>query len=412
MKKQISIQLLLFSIFMALNNASAFDNIKIQGFISQGYLKSTANNFYADTEDGTFEFNEVGINFTTQTSDKLHMGIQFFARDLGRLDNDKPTINWAYGDYKLKDYIGIRAGIIKLSYGLYNEIRDMDLLRPNILYPYGVYNESWRDVTSSITGVGIYGNIPIGFLGKLRYMAQDGVNNITPGSGASDLLEDQVAEAIPGSQSSVKKAHLEHLYNACCFWETPFSIDGLKIGFSGFDLYFEAITDITFSSIGLYDQVLSVDNNTICFSLEYVFGDFTFASEYIRYRWNLVLAGTKVPEHDAVSYYFNFTYSLSDNIEVYTAYSVYYGDNDDKNGNDIPIKDQEYRGWLKEVIYAVRFDINDNWIFKLETHIADGSALLLNMDQGPPEPDDESGHFKYPYKKEWLLFAAKLSYYF
>ena len=32
--------------------------IDIHGFISQGFLKSDRNNFYAKTEDGTFRFNE------------------------------------------------------------------------------------------------------------------------------------------------------------------------------------------------------------------------------------------------------------------------------------------------------------------------------------------------------------------
>ena len=73
---------------------------------------------------------------------------------------------------------------------------------------------------------------------------------------------------------------------------------------------------------------------------------------------------------------------------------------------------QAFRGWLKEIILAVRFDINTNWLLKLETRINDGADVLLNMDQDTPEKDENSDHLKYPYKRHWVLFAAKISYNF
>ena len=63
------------------SHAAGLDQIVIQGFISQGYLKSSKNNFFSSSKDGTFEFNEMGINFSTDIDDKLHMGMQFFAND-------------------------------------------------------------------------------------------------------------------------------------------------------------------------------------------------------------------------------------------------------------------------------------------------------------------------------------------
>ena len=36
--------------------------LNMHGFLSQGYLKSDANNFLAETKDGTFEFREYGLN--------------------------------------------------------------------------------------------------------------------------------------------------------------------------------------------------------------------------------------------------------------------------------------------------------------------------------------------------------------
>ncbi len=72
--------------------------IDIHGFISQGYMKSDHNNYLTDTEDGSFQFNDMGINFRTWAAPGLSIGAQFFASDLGELGNDQVTIDWAVAD--------------------------------------------------------------------------------------------------------------------------------------------------------------------------------------------------------------------------------------------------------------------------------------------------------------------------
>ena len=105
--------------------AGEVGEIDIHGFISQGYLKSSENNFLAESKDGTFQFNEMGINFATWMTSDLSLGVQFFASDIGDFGNDEITIDWAYADYRFKPYLGIRAGKIKLPSYLYNETRDI-----------------------------------------------------------------------------------------------------------------------------------------------------------------------------------------------------------------------------------------------------------------------------------------------
>ena len=78
--------LLSMGILFQLNPAQA-QEVDIHGFISQGYLKSTGNNFLAETKRGTWEFTEVGINFGTYVTDELRLGMQLFARDLGEMGN-------------------------------------------------------------------------------------------------------------------------------------------------------------------------------------------------------------------------------------------------------------------------------------------------------------------------------------
>ncbi len=88
----------------------ANDLVDIHGFISQGYLKTDNNNYLADTKDGSTQFNEMGINFRTSPTDKLTIGCQFFARDLGAVGNDEVTLGWVVGDSVVGFCVGEKLG--------------------------------------------------------------------------------------------------------------------------------------------------------------------------------------------------------------------------------------------------------------------------------------------------------------
>lgn len=106
--------------------------VQIHGFISQGYLYSDDNNFYADTENGTPKFNELCINFASDVTDRLKMGVQLFRRNLGEFGGDV-ELDWGYASYLLRDWVGIRAGRMKIQHGLYNHVRDVDFTRTSVL---------------------------------------------------------------------------------------------------------------------------------------------------------------------------------------------------------------------------------------------------------------------------------------
>ncbi len=140
-------------------NTAQAQEVDVHGFISQGYLKSTGNNFLANTKYGTWEFTEIGINFGSYVTDELRIGMQLFARDLGALGNMDLELDWALGDYTVNDYLGIRVGRIKTPYGLYGETQDVDLVRTSILLPQSVYYLALRDILISFNGISLYGNI-------------------------------------------------------------------------------------------------------------------------------------------------------------------------------------------------------------------------------------------------------------
>ena len=67
-----------FSVLLAFNVQA--QDMEIHGFLSQGYLKSTGNNYLAKTKAGSWEYAEAAVNFATSVTDELSMGLQFFTR--------------------------------------------------------------------------------------------------------------------------------------------------------------------------------------------------------------------------------------------------------------------------------------------------------------------------------------------
>jgi len=150
--------------------------VDIHGYLSQGYMKSSNNNYLATTEDGTFEFNEMGLNFSIEF-DKLRIGAQLLSRDLGEFGNNDIVLDWAMGDYQFNELFGVRAGKIKIPMGFYNQGRDVDMLRIPVLLPGSIYDEGTRDMLNTYEGIGVYG-LFYSPMGELDYEAYYGTVNV------------------------------------------------------------------------------------------------------------------------------------------------------------------------------------------------------------------------------------------
>src|SRR5258708_25047312 len=84
-------------------------DLQLHGFISQGYLLSSANNYLAKTSSGSFEFSEVGLNFTLPATDRLRLGLQLFTRQLGPLGDYKTVLDWYSLGYHWRHWLGVPA---------------------------------------------------------------------------------------------------------------------------------------------------------------------------------------------------------------------------------------------------------------------------------------------------------------
>lgn len=403
----------------------------IHGFISQGYMKSDENNFMTNSKDGSFQFNEMGINFTTYLQRDLFVGLQFFARDLGDLGNDEVVLDWAIGDYHFRDWLGFRVGKLKMPIGLYNETRDIDMLRTSVILPQGVYNEGWRDTFSTLKGGGIYGTLTKDAVGSITYQAQVGIIEMDTDDGASKYLEDRLS-------IDYTKHYPDTVLNSGLQWSTP--LQGLKLGMTTVD--FEYKSDLVtrdsflwrnlsvlafYRSTGMlldYDNVLAngftlvglpmqmnweVKNRVI--SLEYIRNKFMLAAEYFYTKGTFEIltaqTGDKIiPRRTDYQegFYVSLSYRINPLVEAGLYYTEYYPVDEDKDGKmvkeryDFP----EETAWLKDTCLSLRFDITPNWTCKLEGHIMDGAAVMFIRDQESLDAIE----------KDWFLFAAKMTFNF
>jgi len=408
-------------------------------------MKSSANNFLAGTNDGSFQFNELGLNITFQAFDDLRLGAQVLSRDLGREGNNSIFIDWAFADYSWQDWLGVRAGKIKMPLGLYNEYRDLDLARTNIFLPQGSYVESWRESFTALTGAGLYGSIDADVFGEFNYQIQAGIMDITEDSGLNWTIEDEL-------NADLTKYNNTPSYVFSTTWGTP--LDGLKLGASfwntekiegkgiipnvgtwrnrsiqaaqGVAAYANANFGLSLPMPTTYEEAQAIfeatgmdldlinapmvqrvsDAKATWFSVEYTWNDLVAAYETFRMETQLTTispgwAAELDPTMEVLSdfkntlggYYMSLGYQITDQLAVATYHSEFYTD----------VEDNTYvPGRLIDSAFSLRYDLTTNWIFKAELHKMDGLGVMYDADQDDPNE----------LKKNWYLFAGKVTYNF
>ena len=101
---------------------------------------------------------------------RTHIAVQSCALfDVGDAGQYRPFLDYASVDYTFNDYIGVRGGRIRKPGGIYNHIQDVDLARTFVMLPQGVYDARFRDLSATIDGRELFGNVPLGKVGGLSY---------------------------------------------------------------------------------------------------------------------------------------------------------------------------------------------------------------------------------------------------
>jgi hypothetical protein len=376
-------------------------SIDIHGFVSQGAFLSTENDYIEHSERGSLEFFEAALNASSQVTERLRAGVQLFTRDLGAHGNYAALIDWAFLDYRLRDWLGVRAGRLKLPYGLYNEFVDIDAARLPILMPDSLYQLRHRHALLAHTGASVYGNHELGGAGEIDYQLFLGTLFVDPDSEA----------VVVAGPFQLREVDNKYVAGGQLLWRTP--LDGLRLGASYLhtDFAFHIQTDpLTASQLIMAELVPpdfdgtfvlgQRDFDLIVGSAEYTRGDLLVAAEYSRWMHR---ATSSVPllsperDEDEERFYAMLAYRFTRWLEAGAYYSFHFRDADDRDGSGERFT-EPHRAYQKDLAATVRFDVNDFWLWKLEGHYMDGSAGII-LDEDLADPDNLAPH--------WGLFLVK-----
>ena len=340
-------------------------SVQIHGFVSQGYIKTTRNNYLGPSarKQGNFEFSEVGINVTKQIGDKLRVGIQLFAHDLGPLGNYSPQFDWYYLDYRFFDWLGIRVGKTKLPWGLYNEANDVDAGRVPILLPQSLYPVANRESLFAQTGAELYGDVSLGAGGSLEYRAYGGTIYLN------------TADASP----QLKGFEVPYDFGGRLMWYPP--IAGLRLGASVQAVRFEleyaptAEQAMAYQAAGQlpsdYDGLVSIKFPAQLWvaSAEYQVHELTLAAEvgrdYLRYKTTLLMPEFKATREGM---YLMGSYQVAPWFTPGLYYSLLFP--------NVREKIEKRSDYQHDVAMTLRYDLTPNWLVKLEGHYIHGTAGL------------------------------------
>jgi hypothetical protein len=405
----------------------AGNTVTLRGFVSQGYLKSSANRFLAaETEEGTFAFTEAALNFSAQPLPKVRIAGQLFARDLGTQGNNRLILDWGLGEYRVRDEIGIRIGRIKLPLGLYNTLADADVTRPEIFQPSALYKPERRDLTNAVDGVGIFGTLQLGGAGYLEYEGLVGTLDLdetylltrSTNTLSTALLPALSALRFTGASYVVgeRTGKAKHSWGGYVEWHPR--VSGLRVrgGLLGANLDLGALTTYNaFSgpapvSINIRSALHIEVPHQVVLSAEYSRGGLRLSAEHARLKVKstTTLSGTPFPApapsttttHPNSSYG-QAAYRFNDRLQVSGYYSVSYADGKDKGGlNLVRSGRPAHAGWVKDLAATLRVDVNTHFLVKAEVHRLNGTENLSAAEN--PKPLDE----------DWTLFAIKTTLHF
>ena len=368
------------------------DNAQFHGFLTQGYVNTSDNNWFGDSEDGSIEFTELGISAWVPFSPRFTLSGQLLSRRAGEMNDGSPRIDYGFASYQaLNDRdkeLGFRVGRIKNKIGLYNDTRDVAATRPGVFMPQSIYFDRIRNVLLSTDGVGTFG--------ALHFPNSSLSLTVNVGEFDTDrnIKATFIGESRPGSITSDDRnitTNLLYEYDA----------GRIRVAFSNVDytLKFNADPSSSFSN-GLIDgdiRILSAEYNTEFWS---------FAGEYSRQPifYSGISPLFEPLDGEAEAYYLQATHRFSHNWSSWVRYEASFRDKNDKDGetrgpaSGLPAHVTFTKSW----VLGVRWDINSDLMLSAEYQKNDGTFILSRVDNVPSTPTDPN----------WDIVSILISYRF
>jgi hypothetical protein len=330
--------------------------VQIHSFGSEGCAYSNNNNFLTmKTSQGSCAMTDGGVNASVRLSDKLRVGAQIYDSNVGLLNQWHPSLDWAFIDYRFKDWFGVRGGKVKTVLGLYNDTQDMEFLNTFALLPQGLYPLDLRDTTIAHTGGDIYGTFDLHKAGSISYTAYVGERSENTRGGYYYNTQD---EGVPLTKLDA------YVFGGDGRWTTP--VSGLMAGVSWMDTQ-QSIAGILRAEYNLPYTGSSDPQYVTSVYADYTHGNWHFNAEMRRNHEYLDIAAAgsaSLSNFSDNGWFVTGAYRVNKWLELGSYESRYYvvaPHTDDPNGNHI-----------FDTVATARIDFTKWWHVKVEGHFMNG----------------------------------------
>jgi hypothetical protein len=165
------------------------------------------------------------------------------------------------------------------------------------------------------------------------------------------------------------------------WWNTPFN--GLRFGASGGVVpLIDYTSRITTRGGSVLINTMN-EANFQQFSGEYLWKAWTFQTEF--YLKNYYAKSAGPADTHSAAWYVSAAYRFNKRFEAGAYYTEFYNDIRNRNGSRLAVPSD---GYQKDAALALRFDLTDRWIFKVEGHYIRGTGLLQDSADNPARNGD------------------------
>ena len=367
-------------------------SLQIHGFLSQGFIHTSDNNFFGKSNDSvSTDYRELGINGSWRVIPELQLSMQVVYRDAGKTDDLGVRIDYGLADYSFysteSTLLGIKGGRIPTPLGFYNESRDVLSNRPSILLPQSIYFDINRNISLSADGGYLYGEKRTEF---------------------GDFFFD-VGAVIPRTEDPDAEFALTRVLSS------KFSGKTSWIGRIAYEWQSGRVrTSVTYADFNIKNEFENptlpsgtIRFNPLIFSVQYNGENWSLTGEYElnRRRFNGLIFPSD-SDTTGVGYYVQGTYKFTSWMEGVIRYDELAFDKNDKNGKKFSASTggrlPAHSRFAEDFTFGLRFTLIPNLLFSAEYHRINGTAWLSDIEnQNRAET-----------KKRWDMFLWMVSYSF
>jgi len=370
------------------------DDVQVHGFLSQGFIRTDHNNFFGDSESGSFDFTEIGVNASVRPLPSLLLTGQILSRNAGEMYDFTPQVDYALANWAFvnrEDYtFSLSLGRQKNPIGLFNETRDVASTRPGIFVPQAVYFDKVRNLVLASDGVGLNGD----------WFTDAGVLQANMMFGTMQVDTNVEYAYLGGDFPGTLKADGPSLLGRVGFedaaGEWQLAVSGV---YSEMQYDAAPVSPLQDGSTDFYYWVLSA---------QYAHDNWSVTGEY---AWEPITwsgYGAALPDRKltGVGWYLQGDYDLRHDLSVMLRYESALADKDDPkglrasaaSGGFLPPFAMYTHTWAT----GLRWDVNPKLMLRFEYQRSTGTHVLSGRENPIPAG----------LEKEWQLFSVLASYRF